>query len=446
MEFVYKKVKHLIPYINNARTHDQKQIDQIIASIKEFGFTNPVLIDETDNIIAGHGRLLAAKKMGLDEIPCIIIPGLNEAQKKAYIIADNKIALNSGWDEDLLRQEFESLKDIDFDLDIVGFNLSEIHEIMNITDEPTEDNYDLDTALDEIIEPKSKPGDIYQLGNHRVMCGSCTVPADMSTLMNEKFADLVVTDPPYNMNYQGAGNTINRKEKKILNDHLSNNDFDNLLISSFENMREVMKEGATAYVFYKELGHGTFLTNAEKANLTFKQELIWVKNQIVVGGSKYQNMYEPCLMLCKEKISIWNGGRKQKSVIEDINFMNEDELREAIKNFETESLDTDIIRVNKNLVNDLHPTMKPIRLLSQFIKNSSNPGDIVLDTFGGSGSTLIACEQLNRTCYMMELDPKYVDVIIDRWERFTGKQAIKLTPVNLSLLDSLSNSYISKQL
>lgn len=235
---------------------------------------------------------------------------------------------------------------------------------------------------------------------------------------------MVCTDPPYNMGYEGAGNTKDRKAKRILNDKMPEDKFDEFLQSVYESYYIVMKDGASIYAFYKELGSGVFMRKMRDAGLTYKQELVWVKNQLVLGGSKYQSMYEPCVMGCKGKsIKKWNGGRKQRSVIESIDFMNEDELRAEIKNLLAEQDDIDVIRERKQLVNDLHPTMKPIRLLAKLIRNSSDAGDVVVDFFGGSGSTLIACEQLVRKCRTMELDPHYCDVIIQRWENLTGLKA-----------------------
>lgn len=227
------------------------------------------------------------------------------------------------------------------------------------------------------------------------------------------------------MNYQGAGNTTKEKRRNnvILNDNMSDSDFEIFLTNAYEGLTHAMKDGASSYIFYKELGKGVFITSLLKGGLTFKQELIWVKSQLVLGGSKYQNMYEPCLFACKgKKVNVWYGGRNQRSVIEHIDLMNEIELREALDDL-LKSFDTDIIREKKNAINDLHPTMKPIKLLGKFLQNSSKKNDIVLDVFGGSGSTLIACEQLDRRCYIMEYDEKYCDVIIKRWETLTGKKA-----------------------
>lgn len=241
--------------------------------------------------------------------------------------------------------------------------------------------------------------------------------------MDMEDADLVVTDPPYNMGYEGAGGAP--RTKRIINDNMPEEKFESFLLDVYTNYYTAMREGASIYVFYKELGSGVFMRKMRESGLEFKQELIWVKNQIVLSGSKYQSMYEPCLMGCKGKVLKWNGKRKQRSVIETLDFMSQEELKETIKLLMSEE-ETDIIREHKSLKNDLHPTMKPIRLLAKLIQNSSDEGDVVLDLFGGSGSTMIACEQLKRRCFMSELDPAYCDVIIDRWESFTGGKAILL--------------------
>ena len=417
-EIVRVDVDKLIPYINNAKQHSESQILKLASSIREFGFVNPVLIDKDYNIIAGHGRVMAARKLEMKEVPCLYIEGLSEAQRKAYILADNRLGELAEWDMDLVRLELEELELADFDIDLTGFDINEFLKPDEIVEVDVPD-------LPE--KPKAKVGDIYELGGkHRLICGDATKLSDVEKLTKGLEVDLVVTDPPYNMGYQGAGNTKDRKSKKIMNDKMSAEDFKRFLTDVYTNYFTVMKDGASIYVFYKELGEGIFITAMRDGGLTYKQELIWVKNQLVIGGSKYQSMYEPCLMGCKGKsIKIWNGKRKQRSVIEHIDLMSEDELRSALLSILHEE-ETDIIRENKPLKNDMHPTMKPIKLLAKLIQNSSNKGDIVLDLFGGSGSTLIACEQLDRICYTSELDPKYVDVIIERYESFTGKKAVLL--------------------
>lgn len=411
-------VDKLIPYVNNAKVHSEDQVTRIASSIREFGFLSPVLVDKDYNIIAGHGRVMAAKKLGLSDVPCVYIEGLSEAQRKAYILADNRLGELADWDMDLVKLELEELELANFDIDLTGFDINDFLKPNEIVEVDVPD-------LPET--PKAKVGDIYELGGvHRLICGDATLLADVQKLTKGLDVDLVVTDPPYNMAYEGAGSTKDRKSKRIMNDKMSADDFKRFLTDVYTNYFTVMKDGASIYVFYKELGEGIFITAMRDSGLTYKQELIWVKNQLVLGGSKYQSMYEPCLMGCKGKsIKIWNGKRKQRSVIEHIDLMNEEELRNALLSILHEE-ETDIIRENKPLKNDIHPTMKPIKLLARLIQNSSNKGDIVLDLFGGSGSTLIACEQLGRICYMSELDPRFVDVIIERYETFTGKKAVLL--------------------
>lgn len=406
------ELTQLTPYEKNPR-NNEKAVDKVAESIKHFGFKVPIVIDKNNIIVAGHTRYKAAEQLKLTKVPCIVADDLTDEQVKAYRLADNKVAEFSEWDFDLLQEELEELSNIDLGL----FGFDELEK--EIETDPSEDNYEVE--LPE--EPKAKLGDVYKLGNHRLMCGDSTSVTDVEKLMNGIAADLVVTDPPYNMNYQGAGNSKDRAGKKIKNDNMPDEEFERFLVDVYKNMFLFMKEEASFYVFYKELGKGVFITSLEKAGLTFKQELIWLKNQLVIGGSKYQNIYEPCLFGCKGKrVGNWHGGRTQTSVVEQYDLMDEFELRDAIKKL-VDSLGPDVVRFDKPLKNDLHPTMKPIKLLSHFIKNSSQRNEVVLDVFGGSGSTLIACEQLNRTCYMMEFDPKFVDVIIDRWETLTGQKA-----------------------
>ena len=369
--------------------------------------------------MAGHTRVKAAKKLGMDKVPCVVADDLSEEQLKALRLADNKVGEFAEWDLDLLGQELDEIKaDFDIDMSEFGFDLEDL------SFDESKKELEEDEVPEPPKEPKSKLGDIWQLGEHRLICGDSTDVNVIDRLMDGVKADLVVTDPPYNMGYEGAGNTKDRNSKRILNDKMPENKFEEFLGDVYTAYFLSMKDGASIYVFYKELGSGVFMRKMRDSGLTYKQELIWVKSQLVLGGSKYQSMYEPCLMGCKGKsIKKWNGKRNQKSVIETIDFMSENELRNVIKELLTDADDIDVIREKKQLVNDLHPTMKPIRLLAKLIRNSSDKGDVVMDLFGGSGSTLIACEQLNRKCYMCELSPAYVDVIIQRWENLTGKKA-----------------------
>lgn len=414
LKIEYLSKEELKPYVNNAKLHPAEQIEHIANSIREFGFRQPLVIDKDNVLVIGHGRLLAAKKLGIAEVPCVRADDLTDEQIKALRLADNKTN-ESEWDFDLLGGELDDILDID--MSQFGFDVS-------VEEEPAEI---VEDEIPEEVETRCKLGDLWQLGGHRLICGDCTNLDIVEKLMEGNLADLVVTDPPYNMNYEGAGNTKDRASKRILNDKMPEDEFEKFLGDVYNSYYLSMKDGASIYVFYKELGSGCFMRKMKDSGLAFKQELVWVKDHLVLGGSKYQSMYEPCLMGCKGKsIKKWNGKRNQRNVIETIDFMDEEELRNVIKELLADAEDIDVIREKKQIINDLHPTMKPIRLLAKFIKNSSDENDIVIDLFGGSGSTLIACEQLNRKCYMCELDEHYCDVIIQRWETFTGKKAVLL--------------------
>lgn len=379
----YYDPRILVPYENNARHHEDIDINAIRQSIREFGFNDPIGIWSDQLIIVeGHGRQIAAIEEGLDEVPCIRLDHMTEEQRRGYALAHNKTAELSAWDFDKLDFELAGIKA--FDMSVFGFETKKTEEVV-------EDDYEIE--LPE--EPKAKRGDIYQLGRHRLMCGDSTSFGDVQKLMDGEEADLVVTDPPYNMGYHGAGRTKDRESKRIMNDRLPSEKFKRFLDDVFSNYYSVMKDGASIYVFYKELGEGVFLHTLQNNGLVYKQILAWVKNQPVLGGAKYQHMYEPCIFGCKGKIAVWNGKRKQKSVIETIDFMTPEELKATIREL-TELDEMDVLRERKPLISDLHPTMKPVRLIDRLIKNSSNEGDIVLDLFGGSGTTIIACEQDGR--------------------------------------------------
>lgn len=397
MEIVYKSINELKPYENNSRTHDKSQIKQICESIKEYGWTNPVLIDEKGMIIAGHGRVEAGKKLDIKEVPCIVLSGLTEAQKKAYVIADNKMALNAGWNEELLKNELEKLKELDFDLELTGFNIDELDELFKQDEEEqeiVEDDFDIEPPE----EPKAKLGDIYQLENHRLMCGDSTKIEDVKKLMNGNKADMVFTDPPYLMGFTGnvhadGSKSFNAKYGAIKNDKMSREDGDNFILKIFENIK-LFNKGAYYVCFYR-LGLDYIFRALDTLNNQYKALIIWNKGNHTLSNSDYMSKYEP-IVYGWFKDHLFYGNRS---------------------NFDI----WDIPRTQKN---DLHPTMKPIALCCKAIENSSKKEDIVLDLFAGSGSTLIGCEQTDRICYMMELDPKYVDVIIKRWEEFTGKKAM----------------------
>lgn len=375
-------IEKLIPYVNNAKEHSDSQVTKIAASIREFGFLNPVLIDKDFNIIAGHGRVMAAKKLEWKDVPCIFIEGLSEAQRKAYILADNRLGELADWDMELVTSELELLSELNFDIDLTGFDLD-----LN-QDEAVED--DFDTTPPE--EPKSKHGEIYQLGNHRVMCGDSTSIDDVEKLLGGQQADLYLTDPPYNVDYEGGSGL------KIMNDKMDNDSFRQFLVDAFSAAKNVMKAGASFYIWHADSEGYNFRGACFDIGWQVRECLIWAKNSMVLGRQDYQWQHEPCLYGWNGGSHCWYSDRKQ----------------------------TTLLKFDKPTKNGEHPTMKPVPLFDYLIKNSSKEGDIVLDSFGGSGTTIMACEQNNRKGYCMELDPRYVDVIIARWETFTGKKAVRL--------------------
>ena len=377
-------IDELIPYVNNARTHSKEQIIKIRSSLREFGFVNPVLIDKDKNIICGHGRISAAKEEGIKEIPCVLVEHLTEAQKKAYILADNKLALDAGWDNEILALEIEALKDLDFDISLTGFDAAEIDDLFSkVHDkEIKEDDFDIDSELKE--PAVSKQGDVWLLGKHRLICGDSTKAETYEVLMEGKKANLVVTDLPYNVDYQGTAG-------KIKNDNMGDKEFFEFLLKAFKNMYDNMADGAPIYVFHADRETVNFRTSFKEAGFFCHQTCIWVKNAPVLGRSDYIYMHEPILYGWKPTLGHkWYSDRKQKTVW----------------NFD---------RPTKS---ELHPTMKPLNLIAYPIKNSSLSNCIVLDPFAGSFSTGIACEQTDRICYAVEIDPKYVDVCVSRYQDY----------------------------
>lgn len=425
------KIEKLKPYENNARTHSEEQVEKIAKSIEEFGFINPVIIDSDYGIIAGHGRVLGAKKLGMKEVPCLFVEDLTETQKRAYILADNKLALDAGWDDEILKQEIKALDDLNFDVSIAGFDIEDF-DFTQSDIEFEEDDYDVEEKLPEI--PKAKLGDIYQLGNHRVMCGDSTNAEDIDKLIAGAVMDLCVTDPPYNVNYGSINESGYGKERdngnKILNDNMDDESFYFFLFAFYEQMLRVLKEGGAYYIFHSDTEGYNFRKALRDAGGIVKQNLVWVKNALVLGRQDYQWKHEPCLYGWKEGAGhYFIEDRTQTTVFEDkadLDKLSKEELKEMIEDILADKIPTTVIHEDKPLKNDIHPTMKPIRLVSRLIKNSSKSGENVIDFFGGSGSTLISCEHLGRNCYTIELDPKYVDVIIDRWETLTGKTAVKI--------------------
>lgn len=426
-------IDKLKPYENNARTHSDAQVDKIARSIEQFGFINPVLIDGDYGIIAGHGRVLGAKQVGMTEVPCIFVEDLTETQKRAYILADNKLALDAGWDDAILKAELNFLKEVNFDISLTGFDMDEID--LNATDiEFKEDDFDLEAELPE--EPKAKLGDIYQLGKHRIMCGSSTDQADVDKLCDGEVMDLCVTDPPYNVNYGDLQDMQQKVDKsrnggrKILNDNMDDLSFHDFLFDFYTQMLRVLKDGGAYYIFHADTEGLNFRSALKEAGGSVRETLIWVKNVLVLGRQDYQWKHEPCLYGWKDGAGhYFIDDRCQTTVFEDdsaLQKMSKEQLISLIKQIQEEKEPCTIIHENKPTRNDLHPTMKPINLIGRLVKNSSREKENVFDGFGGSGSTLIACEQLNRKAYLMELDPRYIDVIIKRWEDFTGKKAVKI--------------------
>lgn len=383
MEIKNVNIKELKPYEKNPRRNDEA-VRFVASSIKEFGFKVPIIVDKDMVIIAGHTRYKAAKKLKLKEVPVIMADDLTDEQVKAFRLADNKVAERSEWDFDLLTDELTDILDID--MEQFGFEFDG-----GVEDEVQEDDFEIEPPK----EPKAKLGDVYQLGRHRLMCGDSTKVEDVEKLMNGSQADLLLTDPPYNVDYEGK----TKEALKIENDHMGDDSFYQFLYDVFATAYAVMRDGAAFYIWYASKEVVNFSKSITEAGLTVKQELIWNKNSMVMGRQDYQWKHEPCLYGWKETASHnWYSDRKQTTVI-------------------------DIDRPTRNA---LHPTMKPIPLFDYLIKNSSQKGDVILDLFMGSGTTLMACEQNGRVAYGMEFDPRYVDVIIERWEQFTGEQAVKI--------------------
>ena len=377
-------INKLIPYVNNARTHNAQQINKLRSSLREFGFINPVIIDRDFNVIAGHGRIMAAKEEGINEVPCVFVDYLTEAQKKAYILADNRMAMDAGWDEELLKVEIEALQAEDFDLSLTGFDESELAGFFDTADDAKDDDFDVDAELEK--PPVTKSGDLWLLGNHRLLCGDSTKEENYTLLMNGKKANLVVTDPPYNVNYQGTAG-------KIKNDNLENDKFYQFLFDAFTCMEKAMANDASIYVFHADTEGLNFRKAFADAGFYLSGTCIWKKQSLVLGRSPYQWQHEPCLFGWKKNGKHrWYSDRKQTTIWE----------------------------FDKPKKNGDHPTMKPVPLIAYPIKKSSMSSCIVLDPFGGSGSTLIACEQTNRICHTIELDEKYCDVIVKRYIEQAG--------------------------
>lgn len=411
------------PYENNAKIHTAEQIEQIKNSILEFGNNDPIAIDANGVIIEGHGRLMALQELGYTEVEVIRLGHLTEEQRKAYTLIHNKLTMNTGFDLDILATELQAIENInmadyDFELDIADDMVIEDVE---------EDNFNPEVPEEAI----AKRGQVYQLGEHRLMCGDSTSAADVQKLMGDEQADCLLTDPPYNVNYGGDEHSpASGKHRVIENDNLTDSDFYKFLLAFYQNAEAALKPGGSFYIWHADSEGYNFRKALRDAGLQLRQTLIWNKNALVLGRQDYQWKHEPCLYGWKDGAAhYFTSSRSETTVIEDevpdFSKMKKDELVQMLERVYSQA--TTVIDEMKPSKSDLHPTMKPLRLMAYLIQNSTRRGEIVLDLFGGSGSTLIASEETKRRCRMMEYDPRYVDVIIQRWEEQTGKKAKLLT-------------------
>ncbi len=386
-DFQLVNTDKLIPYVNNARTHSPEQIKKLRSSLREFGFVNPIIIDRDYNVIAGHGRLMAAKEEGITEVPCVYVDYLTEAQKKAYILADNRMALDAGWDEELLAVEIQELQDLGYDLSMTGFDEKELADLFSneTGSDAKDDDFDLTAALEKAAFVEK--GDLWTVGRHRLMCGDATSTEDVNTLMGSVKANLILTDPPYGVSFKSSSGLT------IQNDSMKNEEFYTFLLSAFKCMAEHLEKGGAAYVFHADTEGLNFRRAFIDAGFHLAGCCIWVKDSLVLGRSDYQWQHEPVLYgFMQNGKHKWYSDRKQ----------------------------TTLWNFDKPKRNANHPTSKPLDLLGYPIGNSTQENGVVIDTFGGSGSTLMACEQINRICYMMELDEKYASVILRRYVEDTG--------------------------
>ena len=420
-------VSELTPYARNARTHSLAQVNQIAESIRRWGWTMPVLVRaETGDIIAGHGRILAAEQLGILEVPTVEASGWSDAEVRAYIIADNKIALNAGWDGELLAAELGDLKEFGFDLDVIGFSTEE----MNALDPNRGGTTEPDGVPELGSTPVSKLGDIWICGQHRVVCGDSTTLEVVEGAMGGALADACWTDPPYNVDYKGAAGGI-------LNDALGDDEFVSLLLAAFVSAITCMKPGAAIYVAHADREGLAFRAAFKSAGFNLSSCLIWRKNALVLGRSDYQWQHEPILYGWKPGKHRWFGGRKVTTITDlsgTVFGLNNDGSitvrvgQESLiingTDLTARAIEPSVIEVDRPRTNSDHPTMKPVELIARMLRNSTCDGDVVLDLFGGSGSTLIACETLGRRARLVELDSRFVDVIVQRWQDFTGHVAM----------------------
>jgi site-specific DNA-methyltransferase (adenine-specific) len=385
-----RKLSDLIPYVRNSRTHSEAQVSQIAASIREWGWTMPILCDEAGNVIAGHGRIMAAQKLGIEDVPCMTAVGWSEAKRRAYVIADNKLALNADWDNEALGIEFAELKEMGFDLELTGFDLGEIDDLF--PEEATEGLTDEDAVPEAPETPVTVEGDVWVLGRHRLMCGDSTSIEHMERLCEGQLVDMWLTDPPYNVAYEGK----TKDALTIQNDKMDDGGFRQFLTDAYSAADAVMKKGAVFYIWHADSEGYNFRGAAKDVGWPVKQCLIWKKQTMVMGRQDYHWKHEPCLYGWKEGAAhLWATDRKQTTILE----------------------------FDRPFRNAEHPTMKPVELFEYQMLNNTKGSDLVLDSFAGSGTTAICCEKHGRMARLMELDPKYCDVIIKRWQDFTGQQA-----------------------
>ncbi len=388
-EFQLVETDKLIPYANNARTHNKEQILKLRSSLREFGFVNPVIIDKEFNVLAGHGRLAAAKEEGIHEVPCVYADHLTEAQKKAYILADNRMALDAGWDDELLAVEIEELQNLGFDIGLTGFDEKEIADLFHTDgEEAKEDGFDVDSELDKPC--KAKPGDVWHLGKHTVICGDSTLPDTYQALLGDKKVNLVCTDPPYLVNLDSSSG-------KIKNDDLDDEKGYEFLKSAFERFHESMAKDASIYVFYATSKARVFHDAYEDAGFKVGAGLVWKKDRLVLTRTDRKYIHEPIIWgWRKDGKHVWYGDQKQKTVFEF----------DRIKNSKEDGCG--------------HPSSKPVPLIAYLISQCTQSNGLVLDGFLGSASTLVACEQLDRICFGVELEPKFVDVAVERYKALKG--------------------------
>ena len=381
-------IDKLVPYARNARTHSKEQIAQLRASIREFGFLIPCLVDGKYNIIAGHGRVLAAREEGITEVPCVFAEHLTDAQKRAYILADNRLALNAGWDEEMLSVELADLQGADFDLSLLGFDDAELNKLLGGAEEVQDDDFDVDAALK--LPTFVLPGDLWHLGNHRLLCGDSTKPEDVARLMDGKQANICLTDAPYNVNFDGG-------KGKILNDNMPKEQFYAFLLSAFQLVYEHLADGGAFYCFHSDSEKVNFYNATVAAGFHYSTTCIWVKDSLVLGRGDFQQMHEPCLYSFKDtRKHAWYADRKQ----------------------------TTVWKFDRPKKSEYHSTQKPVPLMAYPLTCSTQANAIVYEPFAGSFSTGIACEQLNRVCFGMELDPKFASAAVRRWIDSYGEDGV----------------------